>query len=126
MQEKKDIFNGKIKKEYVSYLITSYVFISIIFLPVGCFFAYVFIHAPIEGKIIAGLALFGTLYLAIINPFLTLFVIRQYPKYPKIRRLLLNSEYYFVDNNNRKSSGRYRDRLIFDKITTIIDKKKKE
>ena len=126
MKENKDIFNGKIKKEYVSYLITSYVVISILFLPVLCFFAYVVIKAPIEGKIIVGLALIGCLYLTIINPFLTLFVIRQYPKYPKLRRLLLNSEYYFVGNNKRESSGRYRDRLAFDKITTIIDKKKKK
>ena len=70
------------------------------------------------------MALFGALYIAIIDPLLSLLVIRQYPKYPKLRRLLLNSEYYFVDSNHRQSTGRYRDRLLFDIIATIIEKKK--
>ena len=131
MKDKKDIFNGKIKKEYVSYLITSYIVISILFLPVLCFFTYIFLHSPIEVKIIVGLLLLGTLYLTIINPFLTLFVIRQYPKYPKLRRLLLNSDIYFTDSTSneyfdgsRTIRGRMR-KIAFETVTAFAEAKKR-
>ncbi len=130
MKDKKDIFNGKIKKEYVSYLITSYIVISILFSPILCFFAYIFIHAPIEGKIIVGLVLLGTLYLTIINPFLTLFVIRQYPKYPKLRRLLLNSDIYFTDSTSNEYFGGTRtirgrmSKVAFETVTAFAEAEK--
>ena len=121
---KKDIFNGKIKKEYVSYLMTSYIVVSVLFLPLAGLFCFLFVHSPIEGKIICGILFLICLYLVVINPILTLFVIRQYPKRPKLRKLLLNSEYYFVGNNDRKASGPYRrNRAVFNIITYIIDKK---
>lgn len=122
---KKDIFKGNIKREYISYLVTSYIVISTLFLPVTVFFCFLFINASIEGKIFLGVIILVCLYLSVINPLLTLFIIRRYPKYPKLRKLLLNSEYYFVGNNNRKPIlGRRRDRAAFDIITYAVDKKK--
>lgn len=123
---KKDMFNGKVKKEYVSHLITSYIAISVLFLPITYFIGWCHIHAPIEGKIVTGIVLLCCIYGIVINPLLTLFVIRRYPKYPKIRRLLLNSDYYFVGNDKRESAGDKRSRAAFDAITKIIDKEIKK
>ncbi len=120
---KKDIFNGKIKKEYISYLVTSYIVVSVLFLPLAGFFLFFFIHAHNIGKIIYGLLFLASLYLAVINPLLTFYIIRRYPKHPVLRKLLINSEYYFIGNNDRKSSGRRCDKTKFNLITYLVDKK---
>ncbi len=130
MKERKDIFNGKIKKEYFSYLLTSYIVVSVLFLPMAGFFGFLFVKAPIEGKFIFGLVTLGCVYLSVINPVLTLFVIRQYPKHPSLRKLLINSDCYFTDSTSNDYFGGSRtihgrmNKATFDVVTAFAEAEK--
>jgi hypothetical protein len=73
-----------------------------------------------------GLLVFSVLcYLfGILNFFLIIFVIREYPKYPKLRRLCLNSDYYFVGRDLKDFHGHWRGRSSFGVVTYIGDQNK--
>lgn len=127
---KKDIFNGKVKKEYISYLLTSYIVISVLFLPMAGVCCVMFVKAPVEGKFIIGLATLACVYLAVINPILTLFVIRQYPRYASLRKSLINSDIYFTDSTSNEYFGGTgtlrgrRNRAAFELVTAFVDVEK--
>lgn len=103
---KSDIFNGKIKKEYFSYILISTIFITLLCVACGGIFIYAaFTSASsilfyVLGAFVVAI---GPLYF-----FLSLFVIRSYPKYEKLRSFLLNSDIYFVDS----TSNEYRESRI--------------
>ena len=124
---KKDIFNGKVKKEYISYLVTSYIVISVLFLPMAGGCVFLFVKAPVEGKFLFGLATLACVYLSIINPILTLFVIRQYPKHASLRKSLINSDIYFTDSTSSEYFGRTgtlrgrRNKAAFDLVTAVAE-----
>ena len=124
---KKDIFNGKVKKEYISYLVTSYIVISVLFLPMAGGCVFLFVKAPVEGKFLFGLATLACVYLSIINPILTLFVIRQYPKHASLRKSLINSDIYFTDSTSNEYFGGTgtlrgrRNKAAFDLVTAVAE-----
>ena len=123
---KKGLFKGNIKHEYVSYIWITIFLDLFIFVGAGSLLLYsAFQHESgsidRNGLLIFSIPcyLFGILYF-----FLTIFVIRKYPKYPKLRRLCLNSDYYFVGSDSKDFHGHWRGRSSFGAVTHIGDQNK--
>ena len=123
---KKGLFKGNIKHEYVSYIWITIFLDLFIFVGAGSLLLYsAFQHESgsidRNGLLIFCIPcyLFGILYF-----FLTIFVIRKYPKYPKLRRLCLNSDYYFVGSDSKDFHGHWRGRSSFGAVTHIGDQNK--
>ena len=134
MKEKKDIFNGKIKKEYFSYIFGCMIFFMLLFV-VGTALCIYTCILGMTSNILGErgvIAVFGVAGFVIGGGYVfpTLFVIRKFPKYPKLRRILFNSECYFTDSTSneylgdtRTISGR-RNKLAFDLVTTVAELEK--
>ena len=132
---KKDIFNGKIKKEYFSYILGCMIFFMLLFVVGGALCIYAFIS---EGSFhVSGwrllLATFGVVAFVLGGGYVfpQLFLIRNFPKYPKLRRIFFNSDIYFTDSTSneyyggsRTPRGR-RNKAAFD-IVTAVAKAEKE
>ncbi len=123
---KKGLFKGNIKHEYVSYIWITIFIVLFISVGVGSLLLYsAFQHKfgsiDRNGLLLFSIPcyLFGILYF-----FLTIFVIRKYPKYPKLRRLCLNSDYYFVGNGSKEFHGHWRGKSSFGSVTHIGDQNK--
>ena len=133
MKEKKDIFNGKIKKEYFSYILIYMIFIALLMLVVGGMVLGVGLWAN-AGPVLAiiFMRILGVVIIALGIAYIVgcMLVIRKYPKYEKIRRILYNSDYYFVDSNSKEYYGRTRgnrgrrDRAAFELVTRFADAEK--
>ena len=132
---KKDIFKGKIKKEYYSYILVYIIFFLLLFV-VGvalCIYAFV-----LEGSFnVSGeralLVVFGVGLLALGGGYVfpQLFVISNFPKYPKLRRILFNSDIYFTDSTSneylggsRTLQGR-RNKAAFEIVTAVAEAEKR-
>ena len=131
---KKDIFNGKIKKEYFSYILGCMIFFMLLFVVGGALCIYAFI---LEGSFhVSGwrllLATFGIALLVLGGwyVFPQLFVIRKFPKYPKLRRILFNSDIYFTDSTSNEYFGGSRtlrgrmNKAAFDTVTIFAEAEK--
>ena len=123
---KKGLFKGNIKHEYVSYIWTTILLVVFIFVSVGSLLLYgAFQHelgsADRIGLLVFSIPcyLFGIFYLI-----LTIFVIRKYPKYSKLRKICLNSDYYFVGSDSKDFHGHWRGRYAFGAVTHIGDQNK--
>ena len=131
---KKDIFNGKIKKEYFSYILGSMFFFALLFV-IGvalCICPFV-----LEGSFhVSGdrvlLVIFGVVALILGGGcvFPQIFLVRNFPKYPKLRRVWFNSDIYFTKSasseyfgGDRTSRGR-RDKAAFEIITIVAEGEK--
>lgn len=100
---KKDVFNGNIKKEYIGSVMFGLVFGSIIWLV--CFL-FILIMALTYDKIeyaakilmfvMAGISLLAS----VIYPVVTIWMIRTYPKYPRLTRQMIKP--YFLNTNKYK------------------------
>ena len=132
---KKDIFNGKIKKEFYSYILTYMIFFTVLLIGMGALCVYAFVWGmtanPFGERLL--IAAFGGIafVLAGVYLFLELLVIHKFPKYEKIRRILFNSDCYFTDSTSneyvgevRTVSGR-RNKAAFDMVTAIASVEKK-
>lgn len=128
---KKDIFNGKIKKEYYSYILVYMIFFALLFVVGGALCVYAFVS---EGSFnVSGeralLVVFGGVFFVLGGGYVfpQLFVIRNFPKYPKLRRIMLNSDIYFTDSTSNEYYGRTgtlrgrRNKAAFDLVTTVAD-----
>jgi len=131
---KKDIFNGKIKKEYYSYILGYIIFFLLLFV-VGvslCIYAFV-----LEGSFnVSGeralLVVFGVVLFALGGGYVfpQLFVISNFPKYPKLRRILFNSDIYFTDSTSNEYFGGSRtlrgrrNKAAFDIVTAVAEVEK--
>ena len=107
---KKDIFHGKIKKEYFSYILGYMIFFVVLLIGVGALCIYASAlemtnNALGERFLIAS---FGGIafVLAGVYVFLEMLVIRRFPKYEKIRRILFNSDIYFTDSTSNEYFGK--------------------
>ena len=131
---KKDIFNGKIKKEYFSYILGCMIFFMLLFVVGGALCIYAFI---LEGSFhVSGwrllLATFGVALLVLGGwyVFPQLFVIRKFPKYPKLRRIFFNSDIYFTDSTSNEYFGGSRtlrgrmNKAAFDTVTIFAEAEK--
>ena len=117
----KRLFKGNIKHEYISYIWVSIILVAFIGISVGTLLIYSALkHDPgsvdrISLLVFSVLAyLFGILYSSLI-----IFSIRKYPKYPKLRRMCLNSDCYFVGSDSKEFRVHHRGRLTFDMVTTV-------
>ncbi|MBQ7968431.1 MAG: hypothetical protein IJ292_01230 [Clostridia bacterium] len=107
---KKDLFNGKIKREYVSYIWTTIIIVALVFFGCGGLFLYISLLGNTNSNtslllLVFGIVsyLFGAWY-----SFGTFFFIRQYPKHKKMIKLFLNSDCYFVDSTSNEYFGENR------------------
>lgn len=132
---KKDIFKGKIKKEYYSYILGYIIFFLLLFV-VGvslCIYAFV-----LEGSFnVSGeralLVVFGVVLFALGGGYVfpQLFVISNFPKYPKLRRILFNSDIYFTDSTSKEYLGGSRtlhgrrNKATFEIVTAIVEAEKR-
>ena len=90
---KRDIFHGKIKREYFSYILGYMIFFMLLFVVGGALCIYAFV---LEGSFnVSGerllLAMFGVVAFVLGGGYVfpQLFLIRNFPKYPKLRRIFL-------------------------------------
>lgn len=127
---KRDIFHGKIKKEYFSYILVYMIFFLLLLVGVGVLCACAAIwgmksNSMGERLLIAG---FGTvtLVLAVVYLYLELLVIRRFPKYERIRRALFNSDRYFTESDSDEYYGRNRrrDQIAFEMVGVFAEAEK--
>lgn len=134
MKNKKDIFNGKIKREYFSYILVYMIFFVLLSVIAGalCIYASVWrmtANALWERLLIGFLGIIALLF-AGIYAFLEMLVIRRFPKHEKIRRILFNSDCYFTDSRsdayfdeNISIRGRM-SKTAFDAVTAFAEAEK--
>ena len=127
---KRDIFHGKIKKEYYSYILVYMIFFLILLVGVGalCVCAAVWgMKGNSMGERLL-IAVFGavTLVLAVVYLYLELLVIRRFPKYERIRRALFNSDRYFTESHSDEYYGRdrRRDQIAFEMVGVFTEAEK--
>lgn len=131
---KKDIFKGKIKKEYFSYILGCMIFFMLLFVVGGGLCIYAFIS---EGSFhVSGwrllLAMFGVVLFVLGGGYVfpQLFLIRNFPKYPKLRRIFFNSDVYFTDSTSNEYYGGSRtlrgrmNKAAFDIVTAVAEAEK--
>ena len=123
---KKDIFNGKVKREYISYIWFTIILVIGIFVGGGSLLLYsAFQHesgtVDRNGLIFLGIlhCLIGALYFLI-----TIIYIRNYPKYPKLGKFCFNSDVYFVGSDSKEYRGHWRGRPVFNMITHVVEQNK--
>ena len=132
---KKDIFHGKIKQEYFSYILGYMIFFVLLFIAVGalCIYASIWgMKTNNSGERLL-IAYFGMIafVLAGVYVFLEFLVIHNFPKYQKIRRILFNSDIYFTDSTSSEYLGRSRtlrgrrNKAAFDMVTTLAEAEKR-
>lgn len=131
---KKDIFKGKIKKEYFSYILVYMIFFVLLFVGVGALCVYASIcemTTNTYGERLS-IASFGVISFVLggVYVFLELLVIRNFPKYPKLRRILFNSDIYFTDSTSNEYFGGSRtlrgrrDKAAFELVTAFAEMEK--
>ena len=126
---KKDVFNGKIKKEYFSYILGCMIFFMLLFAVGGALCIYAF---ALEGSFnVSGerllLAMFGVVAFVLGGGYVfpQLFLIRNFPKYTKLRRIFFNSDVYFTDSTSNEYFGGTRtlrgrrNKAAFDLVTSF-------
>lgn len=133
MKEKKDIFNGKIKKEYFSYILIYMIFIALLMLVIGGMFLGVGLWAN-AGPVLAiiFMRILGVVIIAQGIAYVVgcMLVIRKYPKYEKIRRILYNSDCYFTDSTSNEYFGGSRtirgrrNKAAFEVVTAFAEAEK--
>lgn len=123
---KKDIFKGKVKKEYVSYLLVTIILMTTLGVGLGGAFLYVGVAAyltdPSKGAVVLGVvgaAIFAYGVLFCIGAMLSA---REYPKYERIRKWLWNSDCYFTECNTKEYRGTRRGRLAFEVATQAAER----
>lgn len=132
---KKDIFHGKIKQEYFSYILGYMIFFVLLFIAVGALCIYASIwgmktNNSGERFLIASFGMIAFV-LAGVYVFLEFLVIHNFPKYQKIRRILFNSDIYFTDSTSSEYLGRSRtlrgrrNKAAFDMVTTLAEAEKR-
>ena len=131
---KKDIFNGKIKKEYFSYILGYMLFFVLLFVGIGilCICASIWgMTTNTSGERLLIVAFGGISFiLAFVYLFLELLVVRRFPKYTKLRRILFNSDIYFADSTSNEYFGRSRtlrgrmNKAAFDTVTAFAEVEK--
>lgn len=112
---KKDLFLGKIKREYVSYMWISIMLVAWIGIGVGSLLLYAALqheHGSFDRN---GLFVFSILaYLfGVLSSALIVFAIRKYPEYPKLRKFFLNSDRYFVGSDSKEYNVLLRSEIPF-------------
>ena len=130
---KKDIFHGKIKKEYFSYILFYIIFIALLMFVVGGMALGVGLWAnagPVIGIIFMRILGVAIIALGIAYIVGCMLVIRKYPKYEKLRRILYNSDCYFTESESKEYCGRVRGirgrryKAAFDLVTSIAEVEK--
>ena len=132
---KKDIFKGKIKKEYYSHILGYIIFFLLLFVVGGalCIFAFALEGSfNVSGKRLL-LAMFGVVAFVLGGGYVfpQLFLIRNFPKYPKLRRIFFNSDIYFTDSTSNEYFGGSRtirarmNKAAFDMVTTLAEAEKR-
>lgn len=123
---KKDIFKGKIKPEYISYIWFTIIFVALISFSVASLVLYSAIQHEIGSFDRNGLLIFSVfIYLiGVLYSILTIVSIRKYPKYPKLRRFCLNSDEYFIGSNSKEFHARWRGKYAFNMVTQAAEKNK--
>lgn len=131
---KKDIFHGKIKQEYFSYILGYMIFFVLLFIAIGALCIYASIwgmttNSSGERLLIASFGVIAFV-LASVYVFLEFLVIHNFPKYQKIRRILFNSDIYFTDSTSSEYLGGSRtlrgrgNKAAFEIVTAIAEAEK--
>ena len=132
---KKDIFHGKIKQEYFSYILGYMIFFVLLFIAIGALCIYASIcgmttNSSGERLLIASFGVIAFV-LAGVYVFLEFLVIHNFPKYQKIRRILFNSDIYFTDSTSNEYFGDSRtlrgcrNKAAFDMVTIFAEAEKR-
>ncbi|MBE6671423.1 MAG: hypothetical protein E7593_04380 [Ruminococcaceae bacterium] len=132
MKEKKDIFNGKVKKEYFLYILICMIFIALLMFVVGGMILGVGLWANAGSEVaIFFMRILGLVIIAMGIAYVVgcMLVIRKYPKYQRLRRILYNSDCYFTDSDSTEYYGKTRGirgrrhKASFDLVTRFAEAK---
>ena len=120
---KKDFFNGNIKRKFVSYIWTSIIIIAVSFFGCSGLFLYCFFAASADNtaRILLLVLCVVSFLLGVWYSFGTIFIIRKYPKYKKITKWFLNTDYYFVGSDSKEFYGHWRGKSAFAAVISIAD-----
>ena len=91
---KKDIYNGKVKKELISIITFSIVLFGIVSLGLAIFFLlFALLFNELNNDVLILTFVLSALcfIMAIVYPPLTIYLYRSYPKHPKLTKLFTNS-----------------------------------
>ena len=105
---------------------TSIIVIAVTSLGCGSVFLYVALMKQTESvERIAFLVFAVLMYLAgVVVPGSTIFAIRNYPKYPKLRKACLNSDCYFVGSESNEFRGHGRGKAAFAAANYLAEQNK--
>ncbi len=123
---KKDAFNGKIKHEFVAYMWTSIIVVAVTCLGCGSLFLYIAMmkQSDTVDRIVFLILAVLTYFAGVIVPSLIIFAIRNYPKYPKLRKACLNSDCYFVGSESNEFRGHRRGKAAFAAANYLAEQNK--
>ena len=112
---KKDLFLGKIKREYISYMWISIILVAFIGISVGSLLLYGALQHEQGSFDRYGLLILSILacLFGVSSSALAIFTIRKYPQFPKLRRLCFNSDRYFVGNDSKEYDVLLRSEIPF-------------
>ncbi len=107
---KKDIFNGKVKVEYRKTVRNHLIIASIIVFVIATsllLFAILYDEIQYGSRIVLFIiCALGYLYTAL-YPLITVWCIRNYPKYKTLLKLLISDDSYFVDVVDKDSKNSF-------------------
>ena len=123
---KKDMFNGKIKHEYIAYVWVTIVLFTLIFIGVGSLILYSAFQYGSGSADRNGLLLFGILFCIIGVSYFVLAIVsaRRYPQYPRLRRLCFNADVYFAGSDSTEYRGHWWGIPAFCMVTHIAGQNK--
>lgn len=120
---KNDLFNGKIKRQYIGYIWFSIILGTAIFMGTGALLLFTVLQrdpGSADWNVLLGIGIFFCL-IGFVFFFGELFVIRSYPKSQKYIKWFLNSDCYFVDNDSKNYYGTWKGKRAFDLITASAE-----
>lgn len=123
---KKDLFNGKIKREYIGYIWFSIILGTVIFIGTGALLLVTVLQrepGSADWNALLSISIFFCL-IGVVFFFGELFVIRRYPKSQKFIKCFFNSDRYFVDNDSKNYYGTWKGKRAFELITSATEQNK--
>lgn len=120
---KKDFFNGNIKPQYLSYMWTSIITITVVFFGCSGLFLFLCFNGNADANtrlfllvLAVALILIGVGYLLG-----SLWVIRTYPKCKKIAKCFFNSDRYFANSDSDEFRGHWRGKIAYDLVVQAAE-----
>ena len=118
---KKDFFNGNIKPQYLSYMWTSIITITVVFFGCSGLFLYFKGNADANTRLFLLILAVASFLIGVGYLFGSLFVIRTHPKYKKFTKCFFNSDRYFANSDSDEFRGHRRGKIAYDLVVQAAE-----